>query len=188
MGPQPSSRGNNTASTRAAPCVRASMGPQPSSRGNASRCPATPTSMAASMGPQPSSRGNMSAARWNAVSSTASMGPQPSSRGNSPCEHITPSSGRLCFNGAATFQSRKSACAQDRPRPSNRLQWGRNLPVAEMGNRTDGKSDEPPCFNGAATFQSRKLLPPLLPPPNPTCFNGAATFQSRKFACRPRCG
>ena len=85
----------------------------------------------ASMGPQPSSRGNSAEGAESERRADASMGPQPSSRGNATV--FAAAVHRVgCFNGAATFQSRKSPAPKDRPRPSNRLQWGRNLPVAEM--------------------------------------------------------
>ena len=61
------------------------------------------------------------------------MGPQPSSRGNSrimSIEALPAANSR--FNGAATFQSRKSRRTDSPP-----LLWKR--------------------FNGAATFQSRKF-------------------------------
>ena len=60
-----------------------------------------------------------------------------------------------CFNGAATFRSRKAASP-----------WK----SAESTLR----------FNGAATFRSRKVVTPTGGPGNPRSFNGAATFRSRK--------
>ena len=132
MGPQPSSRGNASVARRVRYQHEASMGPQPSSRGNASRCPATPTSMAASMGPQPSSRGNR-----------AGLPPT--------------STQRTCFNGAATFQSRKLEFSENEAKRETALQWGRNLPVAEIVSGTLRGAAFRRRFNGAATFQSRKF-------------------------------
>ena len=172
------------------------------------------------------------------------MGPQPSSRGNAdshsgkhprtalqlqwgrnlPVAEIWAWRIRLCalsprFNGAATFQSRKSRAsvpaALAEEVSATALQWGRNLPVAEMLRNPDDRlrtslANEV-CFNGAATFQSRKSaerrrelrrrafrelqwgrnLPVAEMLDYSTRaertsashgrFNGAATFQSRKF-------
>ena len=85
---------------------RASMGPQPSSRGNYYVFYYFVNGNAASMGPQPSSRGNADGRDPRDNPKHASMGPQPSSRGN-----MEP--------GAPLILSVQ-------------LQWGRNLPVAEM--------------------------------------------------------
>ena len=118
------------------------------------------------MGPQPSSRGNQFVAELlGGVPRVlhASMGPQPSSRGNLRLPGQT-------ADIASYIQS---------------LQWGRNLPVAEITVYCRGSSlpDYPPCrFNGAATFQSRKYCSGRFRPPSRrSCFNGAATFQSRKL-------
>ena len=134
------------------------------------------------------------------------MGPQPSSRGNDkflnalggavglqwgrnlPVAEIANASASFTnsiggFNGAATFQSRKSKrssmsewlqLASMGPQPSSRgnqnrlreataraneaLQWGRNLPVAEIRLPRRGAARARGSFNGAATFQSRKCL------------------------------
>ena len=189
MGPQPSSRGNLNrfvhASTSVDRFCSASMGPQPSSRGNLNaslgsyeRClaalqwgrnlpvaemtpsrpqPATSMETPASMGPQPSSRGNFAAfqvlANLNMCAGSASMGPQPSSRGNSAPATAIPQA------------------------QASRLQWGRNLPVAEM-EAVMLLVVYSFCFNGAATFQSRKFS--TSHSVSSRCFNGAATFQSRK--------
>ena len=64
------------------------------------------------MGPQPSSRGNPAGGISPSRSLPASMGPQPSSRGNVTLH--------LC-----------------RPHYKRLLQWGRNLPVAEIENGMD---------------------------------------------------
>ena len=60
------------------------------------------------------------------------MGPQPSSRGNGGSV-ASDGGGEPGFNGAATFQSRKYESTAEDGTPSYRLQWGRNLPVAEIG-------------------------------------------------------
>ena len=140
----------------------------------------------------------------------ASMGPQPSSRGNlfgyangSRIENI------MGFNGAATFQSRKSHPPICGASSSYLLQWGRNLPVAEIcrysrgiarrllehasmgpqpssrGNRTN-----PSCNVACAERASMgpqpssrgNSAPEKLEQVCRICgFNGAATFQSRKL-------
>ena len=60
----------------------------------------------------------------------ASMGPRPFGRGRIPA---APPSGTGCggFNGAATFRSRKALPAAYSPHTAQRLQWGRDLSVAE---------------------------------------------------------
>ena len=60
------------------------------------------------------------------------MGPQPSSRGNL----------YDLWGGADVIRE---------------LQWGRNLPVAEIFQRAQDAFEEERSFNGAATFQSRKF-------------------------------
>ena len=82
------------------------------------------------------------------------MGPQPSSRGN-------------LFGGDYNVEGIE-------------LQWGRNLPVAEISRGDTGLS-QLPRFNGAATFQSRKFrVGEADAGAARPRFNGAATFQSRK--------
>ena len=133
MGPQPSSRGNRAMYARA--FLRAvalqwgrNLPVAEISRFSASRNPR----QRASMGPQPSSRGNPNRSDAGAAEQSASMGPQPSSRGNRRAR-LSPRRLSTRFNGAATFQSRKyGAGGADAPSVST-LQWGRNLPVAEIG-------------------------------------------------------
>ena len=181
MGPQPSSRGNFTIYCDRCGLRTASMGPQPSSRGNNEytkvmtaegrlqwgrnlpvaeikpelvkqigeallqwgrnlpvaeirrRALHRVRHEGASMGPQPSSRGNIIDEASSLVDRyVASMGPQPSSRGN----RLIPS-----------YLGKSGSCG---------LQWGRNLPVAEITTAAARTSPQWSCFNGAATFQSRK--------------------------------
>ena len=47
---------------------------------------------------------------------------------------------------------------RDADRSKYQLQWGRNLPVAEIRLRPRAAGRELDCFNGAATFQSRKWV------------------------------
>ena len=148
---------------------------------------------------------------------------------------LTPSPSRrlVRFNGAATFRSRKGLGRGRRhgffrasmgPRPFGRgriqklagtstvlkLQWGRDLSVAEGTYIAPSAADTARSFNGAATFRSRKVdgaghgsrpWPVASMGPRPfgrgrcpkTCgktkekmrFNGAATFRSRKEEARP---
>ena len=64
----------------------------------------------------------------------ASMEPRPFSRGDStPSTTSCPTP--FCFNGAATFQSRRRVAAQSMSGLSSKLQWSRDLSVAEtMGH------------------------------------------------------
>ena len=90
------------------------------------------------MGPQPSSRGNRRITREQIAgeSRLASMGPQPSSRGNvcSPSSNGPVAPDRVLQWGrnlpVAEIALRASAIGMQRS--CSLLQWGRNLPVAEM--------------------------------------------------------
>ena len=113
----------------------------------------------------------------------------------------------LCsFNGAAIFRPRKCVGWGRISVKSSCLQWGRDLPTAEMRNQ-DGTGTLLIPFNGAAIFRPRKY--PVSPTPpcqgdpsmgprssdrgnaNPSCplarlrgaFNGAAIFRPRKISC-----
>ena len=136
----------------------------------------------ASMGPRPFGRGRAEYNRRQIEHYAASMGPRPFGRGRLPSRMGLPRTPQLqwgrdlsvaeggvrhgqapgllsCFNGAATFRSRKDpkmhllpsvqSCASMGPRPFGRgrtrsgltsleselLQWGRDLSVAEGGHR-----------------------------------------------------
>ena len=109
-----------------------------------------------------------------------SMGPQPSSRGNQGGRRRR-YEGDQDFNGAATFQSRKSCAGKMTCAPSCRFQWGRNLPVAEIATALAASS-------ATASFQWGRNLPvaEMGAAGSRHCgclrdFNGAATFQSRKL-------
>jgi len=82
------------------------------------------------------------------------MGPRLISRGNAMNPRAAPAIA-ICFNGAATDQSRKLVC----------------------GHKTTAASGR---FNGAATDQSRKLTLYWTQVAGGSGFNGAATDQSRK--------
>ena len=83
----------------------------------------------------------------------ASMGPQPFGCGRGGRKRS--SAGMASFNGAATFRLRKAVRLPRFWRLPRRLQWGRNLSVAEGR----GAAPHMACrarFNGAATFRLRK--------------------------------
>ena len=110
----------------------------------------------------------------------------------------------ICFNGAATFRSRKGRNRSEASRSGTGLQWGRDLSVAEGDfcrervaefvklqwgrDLSVAEGAEIPAangsgaagFNGAATFRSRKVGQPRKSGGRPSRFNGAATFRSRK--------
>ena len=60
------------------------------------------------------------------------------------------------------------------------LQWGRNLSVAEGSKRIAQVKNTLTSFNGAATFRLRKEGIYAMRTWQSQCFNGAATFRLRK--------
>ena len=209
MGPRPFGRGRCRIVHRArgparrfngAATFRSRKGPPP--RPNSTRRPA-------SMGPRPFGRGRRRQGRavrrrcrlqWGRDLSVA--------EGTS---RATAAAITVCFNGAATFRSRKVRAKHGGALPPCRLQWGRDLSVAEGRWPAYATPSQLPRFNGAATFRSRKgpgttpssTLVPLLqwgrdlsvaegsagkrPSSGRRCgFNGAATFRSRKVRPTPR--
>ena len=140
MGPQPSSRGNSNR-TVSASVLSLSLQwgrnlPVAEIRSSPDISATSPTML--QWGPQPSSRGNVMGLIMVHLSLTASMGPQPS-------------------------QSRKSVALSVGPGGQPELQWGRNLPVAEIRRAVGRTGRATLSFNGAATFQSRKMRPALAP-------------------------
>ena len=133
---------------------RASMGPRPFGRGRLYTELGEPDSELASMGPRPFGRGRRSRKRVQTATSklqwgrdlsvaegahpefpglrhgVASMGPRPFGRGRRGPARVGPYS-RMCFNGAATFRSRKGGRRREYPLRPVKLQWGRDLSVAE---------------------------------------------------------
>ena len=135
----------------------------------------------------------------------ASMGPRLFSRGNAAAIQARRSASES-FNGAATFQPRKSGRRLANSVHSIQLQWGRDFSAAEI--RSAGHSRRRPCpasmgprlfsrGNSAAStktpnagmasmgprlFSRGNLAGPRRGAPPGTGFNGAATFQPRK--CR----
>ena len=108
-----------------------------------------------------------------------------------------------CFNGAATFRLRKVPLSDSGIEICQKLQWGRNLSVAEGAislpdalnyvmlqwgrnlSVAEGSGDRalactPARFNGAATFRLRKGHQAMAGSWRAICFNGAATFRLRK--------
>ena len=156
MGPRVFARGNVTSSSSFGIGVAsASMGPRVFARGNARKaCRLVPYHQA-SMGPRVFARGNFGNEVQQCCWHAASMGPRVFARGNS-CSSKTPASTCTCFNGAASFCSRKCLRTDERrgrilsasmgPRVFARgnlrckygislvqlLQWGREFLLAEM--------------------------------------------------------
>ena len=131
----------------------ASMGPRPFGRGRVWRCPLRAGRVSASMGPRPFGRGRRQAARLPAEGMTLQWGRDLSvAEGSLSAQGAAP---QVCFNGAATFRSRKG------------------VHEPESGRRPDS-------FNGAATFRSRKEGKACRTRLYRRRFNGAATFRSRK--------
>ncbi len=112
----------------------------------------------ASMGPRRFRRGCMQRVRHRsyprACFNGAATFPSRMSRYGRPREP-----GTRCFNGAATFPSRMfqrvESCSTIR---QVRLQWGRDVSVADVVNGVGGFSNPNLRFNGAATFPSRMSL------------------------------
>ena len=179
----------------------ASMGPRPFGRGMAVRRRLTARRQAASMGPRPFGRGMI----WNpdAASSDeiASMGPRPFGRGMFKVQAVNKSA-LWASMGPRPFG--RGMRQPFRLRVSSiRLQWGRDLSVAECARHV-AFGQHRGRFNGAATFRSRNAdaLGAAIWPQGPAsmgprpfgrgmsisfllrreivcCFNGAATFRSR---------
>ena len=89
-----------------------------------------PDGKGASMGPRPFSRGDEQIDGTAPITPDASMGPRPFSRGDERRPATCPPA-RPCFNGAATFQSRRPVKAAIPDMVMAWLQWGRDLSVAE---------------------------------------------------------
>ena len=109
------------------------------------------------MGPRPFSRGHPWIDGYHEGRHYASMGPRPFSRGHwmgvFESNKDTPG-----FNGAATFQSRTPAARIALAPTCWRLQWGRDLSVADTRVHVETIGVDRLGFNGAATFQSRTLV------------------------------
>ena len=131
MGPRPFGRGRRDGGPLLGGGRDASMGPRPFGRGRGS----LPT-----MQPLTGSRGFNGAATFRSRKAgaggdrveraAASMGPRPFGRGRVP-SIVTHAKILGCFNGAATFRSRKAAAPPRRRQIPRKLQWGRDLSVAE---------------------------------------------------------
>ena len=115
--------------------------------------------LGASMGPRLGSRGKVWDRTGNPAGRVASMGPRLGSRGKAPGSP-SPAVPCPCFNGAATWKSRKA-------------------PIFLFGQCNLDS------FNGAATWKSRKAAFFAVRSFPRVSFNGAATWKSRKvvLAC-----
>ena len=129
MGPRPFGRGRSRAYSDLDGDSLASMGPRPFGRGRPKPPRRAQGRPSASMGPRPFGRGRLLSGTYAFSVLEASMGPRPFGRGR-----IT---------------------MVRRARAPHKLQWGRDLSVAEGAfGAAAGAGGE--GFNGAATFRSRK--------------------------------
>ena len=157
----------------------------------------------ASMGPRRYRRGNSWVSVFQATVASASMGPRRYRRGNPHrrAERCLPT---RCFNGAATLSSRKSDSTVIEWDASAKLQWGRDVIVAEIswGRRwrsqfgmlqwgrdvivaeiADGSSE---CWWSTSLQWGRDVIVAEIRDGcrgvgDDRCFNGAATLSSRKW-------
>ena len=106
------------------------------------------------MGPQPFGCGRLTELEVDVSDKIASMGPQPFGCGRMTVPQCAQGRSRS-FNGAATFRLRKASIPDSIADLATRLQWGRNLSVAEGACHSLPRS-RTWCFNGAATFRLRK--------------------------------
>ena len=156
------------------------------------------------MGPRPFGRGRVAARRAWSRQVLLQWGRDLSvAEGEAAHRQLNPSPSR--FNGAATFRSRKAfqclpclqclAAASMGPRPFGRgrsikdysfvfmikLQWGRDLSVAEGNMDAVGADDAAKLQWGRDLSVAEGPYGPC-PPATTAGFNGAATFRSRKAA------
>ena len=214
MGPRPFGRGRFTfLSDGGPPCVRFNGAATFRSR-KARRGRPVGRPMHASMGPRPFGRGRYVIAHTIGLDRTASMGPRPFGRGRESAAPSAYTSG-TCFNGAATFRSRKVRhAAIHRPTQANGfngaatfrsrkgatfLRLASRGGAASMGPRPFGRGRQRPsrlyrgrpCASmGPRPFGRGRRLAGTDIGCTRRGFNGAATFRSRKglampFACGP---
>ena len=129
MGPRPFGRGRQSAGDLIRPMVSLQWGRDLSVAEGKKLHHAVRDQYLASMGPRPFGRGRTRAIASYSLRWSASMGPRPFGRGRygSALTTIQPA----CFNGAATFRSRKAAGIPSTLPSKCPLQWGRDLSVAE---------------------------------------------------------
>ncbi len=130
MEPRSFDRGNVTAERRTDWPSEASMEPRSFDRGNRRGCGCDYGCNGASMEPRSFDRGNNPWCARAARPSTASMEPRSFDRGNA----VSPeglADRHSCFNGAAIFRSRKQALERRMAGHPLRLQWSRDLSIAE---------------------------------------------------------
>ena len=130
MGPRPFGRGRPSPRHSPRHNPSASMGPRPFGRGRESTGRTLTTCIRASMGPRPFGRGRRRNIQYFFQLIHASMGPRPFGRGR-PRRPRAGSPASACFNGAATFRSRKESAGRISGGREAMLQWGRDLSVAE---------------------------------------------------------
>ena len=114
-----------------------------------------------------------------AVGAVASMGPQHTRCGKlstslslrSPCRS---------FNGAATYSLRKARGPRGLAGDCRRLQWGRNILVAERMARPASSIGKKWASMGPQHTRCGKPCPPPCPCVQRRRFNGAATYSLRK--------
>ena len=187
MGPRPFGRGRNISVRDARAAVKASMGPRPFGRGRRrGHVYGDLLSRHASMGPRPFGRGRSRSSFVAFLSWRASMGPRPFGRGRSiPAD--SSSRDRKRFNGAATFRSRKAAPPQTAGAKVPKLQWGRDLSVAE-GRRLGPRARGPKCASmGPRPFgRGRQQLQPYTPKGRPMLQWGRdLSVAEGRRACKP---
>ena len=130
MGPRPFGRGNVVLQEGALLQRAASMGPRPFGRGNGAwkaYCDAVP---GASMGPRPFGRGNIRPISRREAMPDASMGPRPFGRGNAETWNAYALAYRLQWGRDLSVAEMSSAFSKASWKIS--LQWGRDLSVAEI--------------------------------------------------------
>ncbi len=132
--------------------LQASMGPRRFRRGSNISLSTTVPITIASMGPRRFRRGSSPWCREPIGSPIASMGPRRFRRGSSTtCARRV--SFLRCFNGAATFPSRKSCSSARMGTAMQPLQWGRDVSVAEVPHDPSVTLDRPEASMGPRRFR-----------------------------------
>ena len=177
MGPRPFGRGRHIGDFCALADYNASMGPRPFGRGRVGPAAGGRRAVKLQWG-RDLSVAEGGSAREKAADACASMGPRPFGRGRRRRATLERAAS-WCFNGAATFRSRKARGTYDQGRHD----------FASMGPRPFGRGRRPASGQGAARRRASMGPRPFgrgrpgggagQPAPFPG-FNGAATFRSRK--------
>ena len=139
---------------------------------------------AASMGPRPFGRGRPAARLPPQLFVAASMGPRPFGRGRiTAARHSGNHVG--CFNGAATFRSRKARQPMRRKR-GRALQWGRDLSVAEGAKDLEAFCARLPASMGPRPFGRGRPARIPLARPHPPASMGPRPFGRGRLAMLER--